>query len=98
MAPNGLELSCPAAQATVAPFSRILAGQSPSNFPRASRVSCSELLGATRRRSLLGGPLTARRRDRAPCVTSQDGESIVVRINCLSFQLRSMNKMPATRL
>jgi hypothetical protein len=43
---NGLELSCPAAQVTVAPFSRALAGKSRPIFPRASRVSCSELLGA----------------------------------------------------
>jgi hypothetical protein len=43
--PNGLELSCPAPQATLHPFSRILAGKSRSNFPLASRVSCSELLG-----------------------------------------------------
>ena len=42
---NGLELSCPAARATVAPFSRNWAGKSRSNFPHASRVSCSELLG-----------------------------------------------------
>jgi hypothetical protein len=41
---NGLELSCPAARATVAPFSRILTGKARSNFPHASRVSCSELL------------------------------------------------------
>jgi len=40
---NGLELSCPEAQATVAPFSSILAGKTRSNFPHASRVSCSEL-------------------------------------------------------
>jgi hypothetical protein len=44
MPPNGSELSCPAARATVGPFSRILAGKSRSNFPPASRVSCSELL------------------------------------------------------
>jgi len=42
--PNGLELSCPAAQATLEPFSRILAGKAPSNFPHASRVSSSESL------------------------------------------------------
>jgi hypothetical protein len=41
---NGLELSCPAAQTTVDPFSRIPAGKARSNFPHASRVSCSELL------------------------------------------------------
>jgi len=41
---NGLELSCPAARATVDSFSRIPAGKSRSNFPHASRVSCSELL------------------------------------------------------
>jgi len=41
---NGLELSCPAAQATLHPFSRISAGKSRANFPHASRVSCSELL------------------------------------------------------
>jgi hypothetical protein len=45
MAANGLELSCPAAQASPDPFSRILAGHSPSSFPHASRVSCSELFG-----------------------------------------------------
>jgi hypothetical protein len=45
MAANGLELSCPAARASVASFSRILAGKSRSNFPHASRVSCSELFG-----------------------------------------------------
>jgi hypothetical protein len=43
--PNGPELSCPAAQATPHSFSRILAGKPRSNFPHASRVSCSELLG-----------------------------------------------------
>lgn len=32
----------PAAQATVDPFSHILAGKSPFNFPRTSRVSHSE--------------------------------------------------------
>jgi ribosome modulation factor len=42
---NGLELSCPAAQAAVRSFSRILAGKTRSNFPHASRVSCSEWLG-----------------------------------------------------
>jgi hypothetical protein len=42
--PNGLELSCPAAQATVVSFSRILAGKARPNLPHASRVSCSELL------------------------------------------------------
>jgi len=36
--------SCPAARATVAPLSRILAGKGCSSFPHASRVSCSELL------------------------------------------------------
>jgi hypothetical protein len=45
MAPNGLELSCPAAQATPHPFSHFSAGKSRTNFPHASRVSCSELLG-----------------------------------------------------
>ena len=44
---NGLELSCSAARATVAPFSRILTRKARSNFPHASRVSCSELLGST---------------------------------------------------
>jgi hypothetical protein len=44
--PNGLELSCPAARATVDSFSRIPAGKSHSTFPHASRVSCSELLGS----------------------------------------------------
>jgi hypothetical protein len=49
--PNGLELreaalcaSCPAARATAHTFSRILAGKRRSNFPHASRVSCSESL------------------------------------------------------
>jgi hypothetical protein len=45
MPPNGLELSCRAARAKVPSFSRILAGKAPANFPHASRVSCSELLG-----------------------------------------------------
>jgi len=44
---NGLELSCPAARATPHSSSRIPAGKSRSNFPLASRVSCSELLGRT---------------------------------------------------
>jgi hypothetical protein len=48
MPPNGSELSCPAAQATAHSFSRNLAGKSRSNFPHASRVSCSELLGGLR--------------------------------------------------
>jgi hypothetical protein len=43
--PNDLELSCPAARASAHPLSRNLAGKSRSNFPHASRVSCSELLG-----------------------------------------------------
>jgi hypothetical protein len=43
--PNGFELSCPAARATVDSFSHILAGKTRSNFPPASRVRCSELLG-----------------------------------------------------
>jgi len=47
MAHNGLELSCPAARATVGAFSRNLAGKSRSNFPHASRVSCSELFGGS---------------------------------------------------
>jgi len=46
---NGLELSCPAAQATSSPFSRNSAGKSRSNFPHASRVSCSELFGGLAR-------------------------------------------------
>jgi hypothetical protein len=45
--PNGLELSCPAAQATLPPLYGNLAGNASSNFPLASRVSCSELLGGT---------------------------------------------------
>jgi hypothetical protein len=45
LVPNGLELSCPAARATAHSFSRILAAKSRSNFPLASRVSCSELFG-----------------------------------------------------
>jgi hypothetical protein len=49
--PNGLELSCPAAQALPRSFSRIMAGLSPSNFPHASRVSCSELLGGEENRA-----------------------------------------------
>jgi hypothetical protein len=47
--PNGLELSCPAAQATVDSFSRNLAGRTHSNFALASRVSCSELLAGGNR-------------------------------------------------
>jgi len=43
--PNGLEMSRPAAQASVDTLSRILAGEARANFPDASRVSCSELLG-----------------------------------------------------
>jgi len=43
-APNGLELSCPAAQATADSLSRILAGKTRSNFAHASRVSFSDLL------------------------------------------------------
>ena len=46
---NGLELSCPAAQASVHSFSRILAGKARSSFPPASRVSCSELFGGLAR-------------------------------------------------
>ena len=42
---NGLEMSCPAAPATVDPFSRIPADESRSNFPHASRVGSIELLG-----------------------------------------------------
>ena len=60
---NGLELSCPAARARAHSFSRILAGKSLSNFPHASRVSCSELLcvrerQATRRRATVPRPQT----------------------------------------
>jgi hypothetical protein len=44
--PNGLELSCPAAQAAHDSLPRIPAGQAPSNSPHASRVSCSEVLGS----------------------------------------------------
>jgi hypothetical protein len=51
--PNGLELSCPAAQVTAHSFSRILAGQARSNLPHASRVSCSEVLGGSRKHSAL---------------------------------------------
>jgi hypothetical protein len=40
--------SCPAARATVHSFSRIAASKSRPNFPHASRVSCSELLGSPR--------------------------------------------------
>jgi len=47
VAPNGLELSCPAARATLPPFNGILAGNTSSNFPPASRVSCSELFGGS---------------------------------------------------
>jgi len=43
--PNGLELSCPAAQATLPPLYGNSTGNTSSNFPHASRVSCSELLG-----------------------------------------------------
>jgi hypothetical protein len=49
--PNGLELSCPAAQATVHPFSRNSAGKARSNFPHVSRVNCSELLGGEENRA-----------------------------------------------
>jgi hypothetical protein len=42
---NGLDLSCPAAQATLHPFPHNSAGKTRSRFPHASRVSCSELLG-----------------------------------------------------
>jgi len=52
MPPNGLELSCPAARATVHQFSRILAGKAPANFPHASRVSCSELLCGLHRQAV----------------------------------------------
>jgi len=45
--PNGLELSCPAARATLPPLNGNLAGNTSSNFPPASRVSCSELLGSS---------------------------------------------------
>jgi len=55
---NGLELSCPAARATPHSFSRILAGKSRSNFPHASRVSCSELL-CVRERQAGGRSATA---------------------------------------
>jgi hypothetical protein len=41
---NGLELSCPAAQALPHPLYGNLAGKASSNFPHASRVSCSELI------------------------------------------------------
>lgn len=43
--PSGLELSCPMSQATVDPFSRILAGKSKPHR-RDSHVRSSELLGA----------------------------------------------------
>jgi hypothetical protein len=55
---NGLELSCPAARVTVDSFSRILAGDARSNSPRASRVSCSELL-CVRERQADGRSATA---------------------------------------
>ena len=42
---NGLELSCPAARALRHPLYGSMAGNTSSNFPDASRVSCSELLG-----------------------------------------------------
>ena len=44
---TGIAGLCPLLRATAHSFSRILAGKSRSNFPLASRVSCSELLGAT---------------------------------------------------
>ena len=50
---NGLELSCSAARAAAHSFSRNLAGKAGSNFPHASRVSCSELLC---RRTVRSGP------------------------------------------
>jgi hypothetical protein len=43
---NGLELSCPAARALPHPLYGNLAGKASSNFPNASRVRCSELLGS----------------------------------------------------
>jgi hypothetical protein len=45
MRPNGLELSCPAARALPQSLYGSLAGNTSPNFPDASRVSCSELLG-----------------------------------------------------
>ena len=44
--PNGLELSCPAARASLPPLYGNFAGNTSSNFPHASRVSCSEVLGS----------------------------------------------------
>jgi len=43
--PNGLALSCPAARASPPTLYGNSAGNTSSNFPHASRVSCSELLG-----------------------------------------------------
>jgi len=64
---NGLELTCPAAQATHLPLYGNLAGSTSSNFTHASRVSCSE--------SLCENPKTANRvptggQDRAPAKLS----------------------------
>ena len=43
--PNGLELSCPAAQASDDAFSRNPTGKPRFNFPHACRVSLSDLFG-----------------------------------------------------
>ena len=43
--PNGLELSCRAARAKPPPLYGNSGGKTSLNFPHASRVSCSELLG-----------------------------------------------------
>jgi hypothetical protein len=57
---NGLELSRPAARATVYSFGHNLAGRTLSNFPHASRVRSSEWLGIAVSR-MLGCTL-------APCI------------------------------
>ncbi len=43
--PNGLELSCPATQASSSPFSRIPAGRVSAPFRQPAGVSSSQLLG-----------------------------------------------------
>ena len=69
--PNGLELSCPAARGTLLPLYGNLAGNSSSNFPHASRVSCSELLaGAGLRRDDKPGNWP-----NLPCNAAQEGRN-----------------------
>jgi len=73
---NGLELSGPAAQASLPPLYGNLAGNTSSNFPHASRVSCSELLGRTWQSHRLIGAAMAR------TLGSSQGD------NCLDFSRR----------